>query len=30
MLRLHRMVHPFDFMFDSTGDILMYGDCAKR
>lgn len=26
MLRLHRMVHPFDFKFDSTGDILMYGD----
>lgn len=26
MLRLHRLVHPFDFIFDSTGDILMYGD----
>lgn len=26
MLRLHRIVHPFDFMFDSTGDILLYGD----
>lgn len=26
MLRLKRIVHPFDFMYDSTGDILMYGD----
>ena len=26
MLHLHRIVHPFDFMFDSTGDILMFGD----
>jgi len=26
MLRLKRIVHPFDFMFDSTGEILMYGD----
>ena len=26
MLRLKRMIHPFDFMFDSTGDILMFGD----
>lgn len=26
MLRLKRIVHPFDFMYDSTGDVLMYGD----
>ena len=26
MLRLKRIVYPFDFMLDSTGDVLMYGD----
>jgi len=26
MLRLKRVVHPFDTMFDSTGDTLIYGD----
>lgn len=26
MLHLKRIVHPFDFMYDSTGDIMMYGD----
>lgn len=26
MLKLHRLVHPFDFIFASNGEILMYGD----